>query len=55
MFGGPGLQLIGDAIVMSVATLLGAASAAGSLAIARKAEDAPLLAAQTERAHQKAG
>src|SRR5262245_10899302 len=36
-FAGAGLQLIPDAIASVVATLLGAGSAAGSLAIARKA------------------
>src|SRR5262245_32636705 len=38
-FAGAGLQLIPDAIASIVATLLGAASAAGSLAVARKAGD----------------
>jgi hypothetical protein len=48
----PGLQLVNDTIVASVATLLGAGSAAGSLAIARKAEDYPVTATPTKLAHQ---
>jgi hypothetical protein len=41
-FWGPGLQLR-DAVIVGVATLLGAASAAGTLAVARAAEDEALL------------
>ncbi len=53
MFGGPGLQLIDDAIVAGVVTLLGAGSAAGSLAIARKAEDDPQLVEQPVPGRQR--
>jgi hypothetical protein len=52
-FAGPGLQPTSDAILTGVAALLGAGSAAGSLAIARQSEDAPRLAAPKERSHQK--
>ena len=41
-FWGPGLQPI-DTLIVSVATLLGAGSAAGTLALARMAEDEALL------------
>jgi hypothetical protein len=40
IFGGPGLQ-VGDVVVACVASLLSAGSAAGSLAIARKADESP--------------
>jgi hypothetical protein len=54
-FAGPGLQPLSDAIATGVAALLGAGSAAGSLAIARHAEDDPRLAAPKEQAHRKTG
>ena len=43
-----GGSLLGTVIVSSVLTVLGAGSAAGSLAIARKAEDKELLGAGEE-------
>jgi hypothetical protein len=44
LFTGPGMQLA-DAVVAGVTTLLGAGSAAGTLALARRAEDEGLLEA----------
>jgi hypothetical protein len=54
MFAGSGLQLVPDAIVSIVATLLGAGSAAGSLAIARKARDDIALSSNIELSRRKA-
>jgi hypothetical protein len=48
IFGGPGLQM-GDVVVACVASLLSAGSAAGSLAIARKAEEVPNLEPHAQR------
>lgn len=45
--GGPALKMF-DLVGLSVTTLLGSASAAGTLAIARRAEDQELLAASTD-------
>lgn len=47
LFGGPGVQRV-DAVVTGVTTLLGSASAIGSLALARNAADDALSAADPE-------
>jgi hypothetical protein len=45
LIGGSGLGLLESAVIVGVTGLLGTASAAGTLAIARRADDGPVLTA----------